>query len=79
MGNSDSPGFGGGNGNRAVVMGGGSGGRENIPEAQSQMIIDIEVAQLQYVIPSQKHEDALYLVFCSYVCLDVIYEDAQHT
>ncbi len=52
---------GGGNGNRAVVVGGGSGGRDNIPEAQSQMDIDIEVAQLQYIIPSQEHEDALYL------------------
>ncbi len=51
---------GGGNGNRAVVVGGGSGGRDNIPEAQSQMVIDIEVAQLQYIIPSQEHV-ALYL------------------
>lgn len=52
---------GGGNGNRAVVVGEGGGGRENIPEAQSQMVTDIEVAQLQYVIPSQEHEDTLYL------------------
>lgn len=62
---------GGGNENRAVVVGGRSGGGEKSRGSEPDGHWYIEVAQLQYAVASLEHEDTLY--FSSMFYLGVLY------